>query len=169
MLATPMRGRTRRGYTLLEVAVVFAIMAILATAGYFIIGQGGGTAPDVDARASLVHLERMQAARPDAPLTDPETLSSLDPSRSYGTTPSTGPDQVSVERDALDPSRYGAAAATGSGDCWLLARDYETDLIGEYFIWAVSTTGVCDAAQALQLQPDQTGETGRSVDRPRQL
>jgi hypothetical protein len=125
---------------------------------------------DMAARASLAQVDSLQSARADGPITDLATLGALDPTRTWTAGASLGPDTVSITVDPSDPAVLSAAVSTGSGTCWMLRRDYDTPNTAERALWVVADDELtCDAARALNLQPDPTGQSGTSAAQPRQL
>jgi prepilin-type N-terminal cleavage/methylation domain-containing protein len=155
----------RRGFSMLEAIVVFALIAVLAGVAYATIGNQNSPSGDMAARASLVHAQSLQSARPDAPVSDPAVLAELDPTRTWTTAASSASDVVSVRPGLSDPAVVAFAASNGT-TCWLLRLDYAAAGRAGATIWALADSGECNAIRALELTPDPTGERGESADRP---
>lgn len=164
------RSLTIRAFTLLEVIVVFALIAVLGGVAFMTLSNQEDPAGELAARASLVQLESLQSARPDAPVTDVSVLESLDPSRTWTQSASTAANEVSVRLDQVDPAVFGAAVSAGTDRaCWLLRRDFDAPTRSLATIWAVAESGNCTAVRALALTPDSSGERGSSADAPQIL
>ena len=162
--------RWQVAFTLIEVMVVFAIIAVLSSVAFLTIKPESDPAKDMAARASLVQADSLQSARGDGPITDLATLGALDPSRIWTTGASLGPDTVSIAVDPSDPAVLSAAVSTGGGSCWMLRRDFDAPSAAERALWVVADDELtCDAARALNLQPDPTGQSGTSASKPKQL
>ena len=160
------QGLFRRGYSVIESIVVFGLVALISASAFIIINDRTSGAEPASARASLVHLLKLQAATAGAPVADGEALGELDPGREYLNGLSTNPAIVSV---LVDSGTRLAAATFDGADCWMLVKDFAATTTATREIWLVEKdSATCSAARAIQVgTPDQTGLTGQTSNRPK--
>ena len=162
----PLQGPSRRGYSVIESIVVFGLVALISASAFIILNDRTSGAEPASARASLLHLLKLQAATAGAPVADVEALGALDPGREYLNGLSTNPAIVSV----LVDSETRLAAATFDGDdCWMFVKDFAATTTATREIWLVEkNSATCSAARAIQVgTPDQSGLTGQTSNRPK--
>jgi len=161
-----LQDQIRRGYSLIESIVVFGLVALISASSFIMLNDRTSGAEPASARASLIHLLKLQSATAGAPNADGEALSELDPGREYLNGLSTNPAIVSV---LVDSGTKLAAAAYDGADCWMLVKDFAATTTTTREIWLVEKESAsCSASRAIQVGiPDQSGLTGQTSDRPR--
>lgn len=141
----------RRGFSLLEAAVVLALVAIVSTASLLWWTSAADPQGDVAAKTSLGAFAQLQeqAAAEGRGIQDAADLAALDFSRTFVDAPtiSTGPQEVSV---AQSGTLAMAAVDAGAGICWMLRMDLEPTPSSPAAVWFVdvlSGPATCDASR----------------------
>ena len=157
---------SRKGYSVIESIVVLGLVALISASAFIIINDRTAGSEAASARASLIHLLKLQASNAAAPFADVNVLSELDPGREYLDGSSSNPNIVSV---LVDSQTRLAAATVDGADCWMFVKDFAATTIATREIWLVEkNSATCSAARAIQVgTPDQSGVTGQSSNRPR--
>lgn len=157
----------RRGISMIETVVVVALIAVLTATSLVTLNRRSGASDATAARASLVHVLRLQAATPGAPNADTAALQSLDPTRVYSSGGSSDPTTVSVMIDPDRTSRLIVAVFDGN-DCWAVAHDYQALDDSSLEVWVVKKSAAACSANSMlpNLVPDETSIRGRTADKP---
>ena len=165
-----MRSAPRRGFTLVEAAVVFAVLVVLSSLVLLRLAGSADPRNDAAAKASLQVFQEVQlqsARKGGVPLSASAVVS--DPSTDTGSTTfvddvSTGVTEVGV---AVDPSAVSVVSGVvrSGDDCWMLRLDFDPSPISPPSWWfLLEGVAVCeaDAFGVLAFPDDGSGQSPNS-------
>lgn len=152
-----MARQRHRGFSIVEVVVVTALVTLVA--GVSLVWFGTGSQPDTEATAktSLTAYLTMQnqALTEGSPILDATTLNVRDYTHTYTSEASTGPQEIST---AVSGTLGLAAVSSGGGACWMVRFDAAPVAGSPPVVWYLTTRDPCTAADVTTLIVPGPGE-----------
>jgi len=159
-----MSHRNRRGFSLVEVVVVTALVTVVSAAS--LIWFGAASQPDTDATAKaslMAYLELQQQSHIEGSgVLDAASLAERDYTHTYNSISSSGPQDVSV----ADSGTLGLAAVqSGGSTCWMVRYDANPSAASPPVVWYVTQRSPCLASDVATLFVPSGGD-GQSPNAP---
>jgi len=159
-----MLRRTARGFSLVEVVVVTALVTVISAAS--LIWFGAASQPDTDATAKaslMAYLDvQQQALSEGAGVLDAAQLGERDYTHTYSSIASAGPQDLSV---AVSGTLGLAAVQSGGTTCWMVRYDSSPNAASPPIVWYVTQRDPCLASDVTTLFVPTNGD-GQSPNAP---